>query len=62
MQAEFFDDKGGFLDEATLYLITDVKAGAKDHFKISIISPSKAMTDPTTKMIVKVAGGHSMAF
>ena len=62
VQAEFFDGKGGFLNEATEYLQSDVKAGAKEHFKITIRSPSATMTDPATKMVVKIAGGHTSPF
>ena len=62
VEAEFFDDKGSFLNESTGFLTSEVKAGAKEHFKISIVSPSAAMTDPATKMVVKIAGGHTSPF
>ena len=62
VEAEFFDGKGGFLNEATGYLTSEVKAGAKEYFKISIVSPSATMTDPATKMVVKIAGGHTSPF
>ncbi len=62
VQAEFFDGKGGFLNEATEHLQSDVKAGAIEHFKITIRSPAATMTDPATKMVVKIAGGHTPPF
>ncbi len=62
VEAEFFDEKGGFLNEATQYLQSVVMSGAKEHFKITILSPSATMTDPATKMVVKIAGGHTSPF
>ncbi len=59
VQAEFYDAQGGFLSEATEHLQSDIKAGAKEHFKISIHSPSTDMLDPATKVTVKVSSGYS---
>jgi hypothetical protein len=62
IETEFFDAAGAFIDEATEYLRTDIASGAKEHFKVTILSPSPALTAPGTKMDVKVAGGHTSPF
>ena len=62
IEAEFFDASGEFIDEATEYLRADVAGNAKEHFKVTITNPSPALTAPDTKMVVKVAGGHTSPF
>lgn len=62
VEAEFFDAAGNFLDESTQYLQADVAGKAKEHFKITIPNPAAALSAPETKMVVKVAGGHTSAF
>jgi len=62
IEAEFFDASGAFIDEATEYLQGDVAGNAEEHFKVTIVSPNPALSAPDTKMVVKVAGGHSSLF
>lgn len=62
IEAEFFDANGTFIDEAEEYVSSDVAKGAKEHFKMTIKNPSAAVSDPSTKMVLKVSGGHTMPF
>ena len=62
IEAEFFDASGAFIDEATDYRRADISANAQEHFKVTILTPSAALSDPGTKMVVKVAGGHTSPF
>ena len=62
IEAEFFDASGAFIDEAHEYLQADVPGNAKEHFKVTITDPSPALNAPDTKMVVKVAGGHTSPF
>ncbi|RLS33468.1 MAG: hypothetical protein DWH79_07140 [Planctomycetota bacterium] len=62
IEAEFFDASGAFVDEATEYLRTDISANAQEHFKVSIANPTAALSNPDTKTVVKVAGGHTSPF
>lgn len=62
IEAEFFDGAGAFLDEQSSSLRTEIPAGAKEHFKISLRTADSKVRADDTKMIVKVAGGHTMPF
>lgn len=62
VEAEFFDASGTFIDEESEYLRTDIAPNAKEHFKIELRSQASKLSDPGTKMNVKIAGGHSMPF
>ncbi len=62
VEAEFFDASGTFIDEESEYLRTDIAPHAKEHFKITLRSKASKVSDPATKMNVKIAGGHSMPF
>ena len=62
VEAEFFDASGTFIDEESEYLRTDIAPHAKEHFKITLRSQASKVSDPVTKMNVKVAGGHTMPF
>ncbi|MEM7478522.1 MAG: FxLYD domain-containing protein [Planctomycetota bacterium] len=62
VEAEFFDESGNFLDEASGSLRADIRGKAEDHFKITILRPDDAMSDPATEMTVKVAGGRTSRF
>jgi len=62
IEAEFFDASGAFIDEATDYRRADISANAQEHFKVTLMTPSSVLSDPDTKMVVKVAGGHSLPF
>lgn len=62
IEAEFYDAAGNFLDEESEYLHSDIGAGAKEHFKISLKSPPAQANSPDTKMVLKVSSGHSMHF
>jgi len=62
IEAEFYDAKGVFLDEESTYLRAEVPAGPKEHFKISLRTPDPKLQAEDTKMVVKVAGGHTMPF
>ena len=62
VEAEFFDSKGQFIDEASEYLRADVGPSDKEHFKIVIKNPSPGMLAPESKMTLKLSGGHSMPF
>jgi hypothetical protein len=62
IEAEFYDGSGAFLDEKSDYLRTEIPAGAKEHFKISLRTPDPRLRADDTKMVVKIAGGHSPPF
>ena len=62
IEAEFFDAKGVFLDEESSYLRAEIPAGAKEHFKITLRNPDPKLQAEETKMVVKVAGGHTPPF
>jgi hypothetical protein len=62
IEAEFYDAAGNFIDEEDEYLSSDIAGGAKEHFKITMTRPPAQVISPDTKMVVKVAGGHSMLF
>ncbi len=62
IEAEFFDGSGVFLDEQSSYLRSEIPAGAKEHFKISMRTSDSKLKAEDTKMVVKIAGGHTMPF
>lgn len=62
VEAEFFDGSGAFLDELSSYLASEIPVGAKEHFKISLPSIDSRLRADETKMIVKIAGGHTRPF
>jgi hypothetical protein len=62
IEAEFFDAAGTFLDEQSQYLHSDIGALAKEHFKITMKTPPAQVNSPDTKMVLKVASGHSTPF
>lgn len=62
IEAEFFDGSGAFLDEQSTSLRTEVPAGAKEHFKISFRTAETKLMAEDTKMVVKIAGGHTSPF
>ncbi|MBL9117720.1 MAG: hypothetical protein JNJ83_22120 [Verrucomicrobiaceae bacterium] len=62
VEVEFFDASGVFIDEQNEYIRSDIVGGAKEHFKIAVKAPLTQVNGPDTKMVVKVAGGHSMPF
>ena len=62
VEAEFFDEQGMFLDEATEYIRSDILAEAEEHFKIQIRSPRNELTADTTALKVKISGGRSQPF
>ena len=62
VEAEFFDEQGMFLDEASEYIRSDILAEAEEHFKIQIRSPRNELTADTTALKVKISGGRSKAF
>ena len=62
VEAEFFDEQGMFLDEASEYIRSDILAEAEEHFKIQIRSPRNELTADTTALKVKISGGRSQPF
>jgi len=62
IEAEFFDGAGAFLDEQSSPLRAEIPAGAKEHFKITLRALDPKLKAEDTKMVVKVAGGHTMPF
>ena len=62
VEAEFFDEQGMFLDEASEYIRSDILAEAEEHFKIQIRSPKNELTADATDLRVKISGGWSKAF
>jgi hypothetical protein len=62
VEAEFYDGSGNFIDEASDYLRSNVGKGAKEHFKISFRAANPQVSAPETKMVVKIAGGHTDPF
>ena len=61
-EAEFFDASGAFLDEQSSPLRSEIPAGAKEHFKITLRALDPKLKAEDTKMVVKLAGGHTMPF
>ena len=62
VEAEFFDEQGMFLDEASEYIRSDISVEAEEHFKIQIRSPRNELTADTTALKVKISGGRSQPF
>ena len=62
VEAEFFDQSGKFLDEASTYLRSDVSGKSKEHFKITISSPPASAINGQSKPKVKIAGGRTSPF
>ena len=62
IEAEFFDSSGAFIDEASEYIRADISENAKENFKVTIRNPAEALTAPETKMVLKIAGGHTSPF
>ena len=62
VEAEFFDEQGMFLDEASEFIRSDILAAAEEHFKIQIRSPRNELTADTTALKVKISGGRSQPF
>ena len=62
IEAEFFDEQGIFLDEASEYLRSDILGEAEEHFKMEIPSPGNALIAETTTLKVKISGGRSKPF
>ena len=62
VEAEFFNEQGMFLDEASEFLRSDILGEAEEHFKMEIHSPGNALTAETTTLKVKVSGGRSKLF
>ncbi|MCA9028378.1 MAG: FxLYD domain-containing protein [Planctomycetaceae bacterium] len=62
VEAEFFDASGTFVDEAAEYVDADIAGNAQEHFKIRIKNPNSELDAPDTKLVVKVAGGHTSPF
>lgn len=62
IEAEFFDNSGAFIDEASEILRADIAGDAKEYFKMTIHSPAEALTAFETKMVVRIAGGHTSPF
>lgn len=62
VEAEFFDASGKFIDEAQGSVRSDIGPNAKEHFKMAVKSSTPGVADPATKIVVKIAGGHTMPF
>ncbi|MBX7105468.1 MAG: FxLYD domain-containing protein [Gemmataceae bacterium] len=62
IKAEFFDESGAFVDEASEYLRSDFAGNGKEHFKMTIANPTPALNAPGVKMVVKVVSGHTSPF
>lgn len=62
VEAEFFDDSGKFVDEASEFLRSDVGGHAKEHFKIVISSAPESAISGAIKPKVKISGGHTSPF
>ena len=61
VEAEFFDEQGLFIDEASEYIRSDIVAQA-EHLKIEIRNPRNELTADTSTLKVKVSGGRSKPF
>lgn len=62
IEAEFFDERGMFLDEASEYLRSDILGEAEEHFKMEIRNPGNTLTAETTTLKVKISEGRSKPF
>ena len=62
VEAEFFDEQGLFIDEASEYIRSDIAAQVEENFKIEIRNPRNELTADTTTLKVKVSGGRSKPF
>lgn len=62
VEAEFYDSSGVFIDEASEYLRSDISGDATEHFKITIPSPPKEVSEGGIKPIVKVSSARTGLF
>ena len=62
VEAEFFDEQGMFLDEASEFIRSDIVAEAEEYFKIEIRSQKYELTADSTTLKMKIAGGRSQPF
>ena len=62
IEAEFFDNSGKFIDEASHYLRSDIPGKAKEHFKITINNPPQAALNGEMQPKLKLSGGHTSSF
>ena len=62
VEAEFFDNSGKFVDEASHYLRSDILGKAKEHFKITIRNPPQAALNGEIQPKLKLSGGHTSSF
>lgn len=62
IEAEFFDESGNFIDEASEYLRSEIPGAAKEHFKVTLKAPPAQAYSADTKMVLKVTGGLTTPF
>jgi hypothetical protein len=62
IEAEFFDNSGKFIDEASHYLRSDIPGKAIEHFKITINNPPQAALNGEMQPKLKLSGGHTSSF
>jgi hypothetical protein len=62
LDAEFYSDKGQFVDEASGRVSSSIEPGAVEHFKIEIRKPSEVVRSESTRMELKVADAYSSPF
>ena len=62
LDAEFYSDKGQFVDEASDRVSSSIEPGAVEHFKIEIRKPSELVRSESTRMELKVADAYSSPF
>jgi hypothetical protein len=62
IKAEFYDANGKFIDEGSTYLPGALRPMKEEYFKITMKKPYKELLEPSTKVIVKVAGANFYRF
>ena len=57
IEAEFFNQKNEFIDEASEYVRSDITPGAKENFKVIFSSPPAEVLSGEIEPILKISGG-----
>ena len=62
VEAEFYNERDEFLDEASEYLSVSLTPGTKEHFRITLSNPTDQITNGAPKVILKVTNASEDRF
>jgi hypothetical protein len=62
VEAEFYDKKGRFLDEASDSLSASLRPGAEENFRITLRKPRDEIVTGSSKVVLKVANARNYPF